>query len=205
MPKPLIIQTVVGFTICAIAMTLFVYSLLRIVISTEYHQITSDATLTLTPDHERAYYIAVRSEYEKSVPDLQAIYNNLVVTSDRTFGDFWIDEAPAHSTSGRTTMNSSTHTSSIARLSFTNEDPIMLTIKSNQPNPGDTLLLMSTIDLTVLGTITPFLLFLIGLGSGLAAAIRIFIWTIKKLTSNHPESPTPSAGAMQVTKSPACP
>jgi len=179
MPKSIIIQTIVGFTICAIALSIFAFSVLRIVASTEFYMISADGTLTLTPDPDRAYHIAARSHYQKSDLELLSIYQALVVTSDNGQNRFTLADAPGREYSGRTKMNTSTHTSSVARINFITSDPIMLTIQSTQPSSDHSLVVMSRVDVTITDMLVPVILLLIGTAVGVIVGIRFVYFSIK--------------------------
>ena len=192
MPKSLIIQTIIGIIIAVIAMALFVFSVITQVTSTEYHQIETDGTVRITPEPGRVYFISVESAHELTEPELESIHRNLVVTSNDPFGGFALNAAPTRSRSSRTHMSNTTHTASVSSVLFTDKDAITLNINPAQAGPGRTLMIESGDDLTVIGFVAPVLLFLIGLGAGIAASIRFFIWMIKKPESSKRESQTPS-------------
>ena len=194
MPKSLIIQTIVGFIICMIALTLFVFSIIRLTLSTEYHQIATDGTITITPAPDRTYFITVESSYELTNNELKHIYKSLIVTSDDPLGGFWLSDAPGAYRSSSMNTNTSTHRASVSELGFVDNDPITLNIRSTHAGPDRTLMIKSGDELTVIGIIIPFTLLLISLGAGLAAGLRLFIWTKKKLTCSNPP-PAPSAPA----------
>ena len=184
MPKGLIIQTIVGFAICMIAMTLFVFGIFRTTLSTEFYQLTTDSAVTITPEPDRAYFISVESSYELIQPELELIHKYLIVTSDDPLGGFALLEAPGHARSSRTYLNTSTHKASVSRLMFDDNNPITLNISSTKLSPGQTLMIQSGNEPTLAGIVLLLVLLLIGLGAGFAAGIRIFIWTITKLVDN---------------------
>jgi len=183
MPKALVIQVVVGFLICMIALALFVFSIIRMTLSTEYYQIATDGTVAITPEPGRSYSISVESSHELTQPELEFIHKNLIVTSDDPLGGFLLSEAAGLTRNSRTYLNTSTHKATVSRLGFSNTDPITLNISSNQMSPGQTLMIQSGDELTVIGIMIPFVLLLIGIGAGLAAGIRLFIFFIGLITN----------------------
>ena len=155
---------------------IFVFILLRLILSTEYYRLASDGSVSITPDPDRVYFIMTETNYGLSSADLAGFNTRLNITHSDPANSFATKNAVGHSSHTSKGLNKSTYRYSFAEIIPSVTDPISLTIAPDTVYPNATILVQSTTRAGI-GTLIAALIFSItAFSSMLYAVVVFFMW-----------------------------